>query len=1087
MKMTMQDSMALCRRFGNPSLFLTFTCDPLWPEIASCIEPGMEYQDYPDIICRVFKQSLDELMKDLIERKIFGRVVASSYVIEFQKRGLPHAHIVLILSREDRITTKEQVDAAVRADIPDQSEDPVLYELVMKHMVHPLCGRHRGSSCIDPSTKKCTKGFPKVSHAITSHYKPVYVIITVDDVQPIREETDFVPMQGYPQYRRPARGPISDDDPRDNSYVVPYSPYLLKKYRCHFNVEACAGIEAIQYLYKYIYKGPAAATFTAHRLDGNKDEIVKYMDGRWIGSVEACWRLFGFSMGKITPAVYRLPVHLPGEQLVVFQPNSDLPDRERLSRTPLTEFLALNEAAEKGLVKDYYQSRGVQVDEPLDPRQYLYFDMPEYFTWVTNKRVWKPRQKQNTIGRVYFVGPKAGDLFYLRLMIHNVPGPTSFEDICTVNGITYRRENSTWDFQAACNARGLCQDDRELHTALQEVASLDVASSVRRLFVAILIHSRPTNPRALWEEHASNMSTDCQHILQREYPTVAVPASSSEEDNDFRVFYHYQFCLFLLQQLLEKQEVACSLETFDLPPVTVNFNEYHREPNPLIREELNYDINDDELQAKWDSLNHDQRIAADTILNAVITPQPGSNLFFLTGPGGTGKTHVENSVLDNVRQLNRIALAVASSGIAACLLHGGTTAHAKFKIPLDADTLTTCNVSKGTNLAGLLRQTELIFWDEAPMQNRFDMQAVDKVLRDLCLELDDSPDTFFAGKVTVFCGDFRQTLPVSHQGGPGGSIFKSLKSSPFWHQVRVLRLTENMRLRDPNLTDLGREQVAQFADRLIEIGDGFTVRRDAPTRRDLAHWPYGWIPDNSRETLIDKIYGRLDQLGEMSNHDANKYLSERAILAITNYDVARINEQVFRRMKGQSRIFWSRDAARNQEEEGQYPPEYWNAVDQPSIAPHRLTLKIGMVVMVIRNMEPPRVCNGTRLKITHIGEKVVVGEILNGQYAGEQYHAHRIKMVSKENDHRLPCVFTRLQFPLRPAFALTVNKSQGQSLKYVGIDLQVRPCFCHGQLYVALSRTSRMQNLYLIGPDNPEDLERQELVNIVHKVILDHG
>ena len=187
MKMTMQDSMALCRRFGNPSLFLTFTCDPLWPEIASCLETGMEYQDCPDVICRVFKQFLDELMKDLIELKIFGKVAGYSYVIEFQKRGLPHAHIVLILSREDRITTKEQVDAAVQADIPDPNEDKELYDLVMKHMVHPLCGQHRNSVCIDPSTKKCTKKFPKVTYskplqAITSHHTPFYIINGTNDV-----------------------------------------------------------------------------------------------------------------------------------------------------------------------------------------------------------------------------------------------------------------------------------------------------------------------------------------------------------------------------------------------------------------------------------------------------------------------------------------------------------------------------------------------------------------------------------------------------------------------------------------------------------------------------------------------------------------------------------------------------------------------------------------------------------------------------------------------------------------------------------------------------------------------------------------
>ena len=89
----------------------------------------------------------------------------------------------------------------------------------------------------------------------------------------------------------------------------------------------------------------------------------------------------------------------------------------------------------------------------------------------------------------------------------------------------------------------------------------------------------------------------------------------------------------------------------------------------------------------------------------------------MEGFGGTGKTFLINLVLAKVRSEGRIALSTASSGIAATLLDGGTTAHSRFKIPIDIQSDSTCNIPAQGNLANLLRETDLVFWDEAPMQN----------------------------------------------------------------------------------------------------------------------------------------------------------------------------------------------------------------------------------------------------------------------------------------------------------------------------------------------------------------------------------
>ncbi|KAM6543360.1 hypothetical protein CsatB_007807 [Cannabis sativa] len=133
--------------------------------------------------------------------------------------------------------------------------------------------------------------------------------------------------------------------------------------------------------------------------------------------------------------------------------------------------------------------------------------------------------------------------------------------------------------------------------------------------------------------------------------------------------------------------------------------------------------------------------------------------FFVDGPGGTGKTFLYRALLATVRSRNLVALATASSGVAASILSGGRTAHSRFKLPLDANETTSCSVSKQSSLANLLRASKLIIWDEAPMTRKQHIETLDKMLRDI-----NDSDTPFGGKVIIFGGDFRQVLPVVRKG-----------------------------------------------------------------------------------------------------------------------------------------------------------------------------------------------------------------------------------------------------------------------------------------------------------------------------------
>ena len=121
------DAMALVQRFGKPDLFITMTCNPEWKEILDELKESQRSQDRPDLISRVFHAKFQDLKDQLFRREIFGRVAANVHVIEFQKRGLPHAHMLILLKPEFKITTPDQYDKFISAEIPDKEKYPRLY------------------------------------------------------------------------------------------------------------------------------------------------------------------------------------------------------------------------------------------------------------------------------------------------------------------------------------------------------------------------------------------------------------------------------------------------------------------------------------------------------------------------------------------------------------------------------------------------------------------------------------------------------------------------------------------------------------------------------------------------------------------------------------------------------------------------------------------------------------------------------------------------------------------------------------------------------------------------------------------------
>ncbi|OMP10359.1 hypothetical protein COLO4_04570 [Corchorus olitorius] len=221
-----QDSLAICRSYGYPMLFITFTCNPRWPKIkdAQRMISGQKAHGRPDIVVRVFRLKLRMLMDDLTKKAV--------YTVEFQKRGLPHAHILLWLNYPEISSPSSFIDMCISAEIPNKDLNPIGYEAVWSHMFHGPCGLiNPRASCM--ADGKCKKRYPKEFRSSTS----------VDE-------------QGFPKYRRRENEitAVLNGVELDNRSVVPHNVDLCVKYQAHINVEYCCRTRAVKYLFKYLNK-----------------------------------------------------------------------------------------------------------------------------------------------------------------------------------------------------------------------------------------------------------------------------------------------------------------------------------------------------------------------------------------------------------------------------------------------------------------------------------------------------------------------------------------------------------------------------------------------------------------------------------------------------------------------------------------------------------------------------------------------------------------------------------------------------------------------------------------------------------------
>jgi hypothetical protein len=1018
----MQDALAIVAEEGPPALFITMTTNPKWPEITAALLPGQTAADRPDLVARVFRMRKDELMAD-IKAGMLGEYVGEIGVVEFQKRGLPHLHVVVFLTEPIRA---EFWDTYVCAEIPDPDTDPQLHQTITTCNLH-ACGMGRcGAEVGNEDPNNCAVHYPK----------------------PFRNNT-AVPEDAFRiEYRRrsPADGGRTFTDRRgkqwDNRSVVPYIACLSRKYDCHINGEVCTRTSAIKYLFKYIMKGEdrsrvvVRTTVTTTEDPRNRDEIEEFINGRVVTASEAVYKLFKFPIFSRSHTVCRLPVHMDGDQSMQYPADSRAGRQHAFHNARTTKLTAYFTLCNRHL-----RDTGERLDR-------TYVQVPHYYTWKTvgvgaaRHSGWFPRTRTIKLAsRIYSVPARSGDKFYLRLLLHHVQGAIGFEDLRTVAGVVHET------YGDAAIDLGLVATDEEYDQALLETSLSGTAYQVRELFATLIVDAQPTDPMALWRRHADAMSDDFTYTRSR----LAGLRSQAVSDAD-RVLGYAALC-----ESVVDRGVTLAVAMLELPTV----------PTEAAL---------GQTRTNWARLVHDflteateEQLKLFDILNKATRMVPGENeegdgpcIINVMAPAGCGKSRVLNALHAATKSRGQHLLMVGSTGKAAIeLCDTATTAHKQFGIPVPTLFNTTSNINVGSVRAQLLRRAAGFCWDEALLAHNNWMQVVNRLLCDLHrLDPANSHRTPFANRVAVFANDGSQCLPVIPRGSRGDTLNATIYNAQFKDHMQTYTLSENMRAQnDP-----------AWAEYLLRVGKARepTLTHSLCQYDDVVRLPEEILSaDGDESTLIEFVYGSLNP-DDITNPE---FLLGRTIMCPTVRECARLNAVILRdlipgRATTHPCVDELLDTTGNRAMapgghwtllNDRFPAEVLARLEPNGVPPAMLTFKKAMLLILTRNLRVSSgLCNGTRLILLDYTLHILKCQIVGGPSSGDTTYIPRT--WSNVSDGTSAVAFRRRQFPVSPGYVTTIHRQQGTTLIRTGLWLTTS-IFAHGLLYTALSRVGSSLNI----------------------------
>jgi hypothetical protein len=560
------DAMCIAMHYGAPTYFLTFTSNPNWPEIIEDVKEfgPYAYTDKPspngvskqkaqercDLINRVCLLKFKSILDDLLKKEVLGKTLCYVAVIEFQKRGLPHMHLLLTVHPDYVPHCPESVDKVITAQFVDKLKYPNLYSLQCQHIIHGPCHPPEEDkpnticACWDYQHKRCRHCFPK----------------------PMQEATTFAENH-FAQYARPDNGRHfigRGGFVIKNEWLAPHNLYLLQRYNCHICVELCTDVMAYKYVFKYVFKGYDSAhmILKTHGEGYVYDEIERHLDFRYLTATEAAWRIFGFWLQKKSHSVIRLALHEEGKHTVYY--NSDEPEPPSPEDTFDTHLLAYFAICRKHVRKgDWIEPLGSSRRIP-NPNRLLYTEIPQHFRWDRTKHKWRRRLISKIgLGRLPFISPAKGELFHLRTLLCHVRGAKHWNDLKTIYGEQYPT------FKAACIALGLQRDDREANLTLAEAVQFQMPRQLRQLFATLLTYNTPADPHALWERYKHQLSQDFTNP-KRKHPFTPAQAE--------------QLTFWLINKICIQQNSDIDLEQllevqYEPLPFTLDYYSTNRPPD----------------------------------------------------------------------------------------------------------------------------------------------------------------------------------------------------------------------------------------------------------------------------------------------------------------------------------------------------------------------------------------------------------------------------------------------------------------------------------------------------------------------------
>ena len=320
------------------------------------------------------------------------------------------------------------------------------------------------------------------------------------------------------------------------------------------------------------------------------------------------------------------------------------------------------------------------------------------------------------------------------------------------------------------------------------------------------------------------------------------------------------------------------------------------------------------------------------------------------------------------------------------------------------------------------------------MSHVHQVDCVDRSLRDIL-----KVDKPFGRMVVVSGGDPHQILPVVCQGSRSQIVKSCIHSSPLWTQIQQLSLKTNMRVIPEEI---------EFAEFLLTLGNG-TAATHSEVGEDMIQVSKDFLVTTIDE-LIEKVFP-----GIKDGYSDKFFVSCCAILTPINDSVDKINESIMEKFPGEGKSFLSANSIAEDDLIDAYPTDFLNSISLSGMPPHLIILKVGAPIMLLRNMRAGPgngLRNGTHLIILKLGKNVLDVKIASGVNKGNVVLILRITIAPLDTD--LTFTLRRRQFPIRPCFAMSTNKAQGQTLEFVGIYLPEH-VFTHGQIYVAFSRVQR--------------------------------